>query len=121
MANVFLEKLRGARRIEYFIAIVILALLALQWMNTASVPVEGKSELETRLEDILERIDGTGKVSAMITQREDGSITGVLVVAEDMEDMQTYLNVHNAVKTLLDVELSQIRIIGRSQALGEEL
>lgn len=119
MANGFIEKLRGARKIEVFAAIVVIALLALQWMNTAAISPSGeKSELEVRLESILTQIEGAGRVDAMITQQENGVVTGALIVAEGADDIKTYLNLQNAVKTLLNIDLSQIRIINRAKKYG---
>ena len=118
MAHVFLERLRSARKIEIFAAIVIVSLIALQGLNGWSAPESEKSELELRLESILSRIDGAGQVDAMITQREDGGITGVVVLADGIADVQTYLNVQRAVQTLLDIDLAQIQIIGGTRQFG---
>ena len=114
MASAFWDKLRGARKIEIFAAVVVVALLIMQWINSTSltsVP-SSKTDLEVRLERILSRIDDAGQVSVMITQKEDGTITGILIVADGLKSIGTYLKLQNAVKTLLDVDLSQIKIIG---------
>ena len=64
------------------------------------------------MERILQRIEGAGRVSAMITQGEDGAVTGAVIVAEGLSDVQTYLRVQRAVSALLNVEAAKIEIIG---------
>jgi hypothetical protein len=75
-------------------------------------PLGPGTPLEARVERILQRIEGAGRVSAMITQGEDGAVTGVLIVAEGLSDMQTYLRLQRAVSALLDVVPERIEIIG---------
>lgn len=114
MANGLWEKLRGAHRIELFAALVIAALLALMVINGMDAkPNKGESELELRMERVLSRIDGAGRVSAMITQDEDGRVTGVVVVADGLDDLRTYLCLQRAVEALLGVEAHSIEIIGK--------
>ena len=100
MPKALWDRLRGARGIEY------LALLALAAL------------LESRLERILSGIDGAGSVQVMVTEDGGGNITGALVVAEELEDATAYLNLLNAVTTLLDVESGQVEIIGRAGCFG---
>ena len=113
MLNGLLAKLRGARWIELFAALALAALVGLLLTGLDGYDGGGKKTgLETRLEDILERVDGAGQVSAMITQSEDGGVTGVLIVAERLDSMQTYLRLQRAVATLLGVEIDKIESIG---------
>ena len=72
------DKLRGARRIEIVAALVIAALLGLALLNGISgAGQSGGTPLEERLERILSRIDGVGRVSAMITEDGEGGVAGV--------------------------------------------
>ena len=113
MVNGLLARLRGARGIELFAAIALAALVGLLLMGVGPGSTgSSKTALESRMEDILERVEGAGHVSAMITQSEDGGVTGVLIVVEKLEDMRTYLRLQRAVATLLDVEIDRIEIIG---------
>jgi len=119
MANGFIQNMRGARRIELFAALALAALLALLLMRSGGMDRnEEKTELEMRLERVLARIDGTGDISVMVTQAEDDSVLGVLVIAKGMENVRTYLCVQRAVLALLDVEVSRIEIIGRDGEFG---
>ena len=119
MASGLLERLRGARRIELFLALALAALLALALLGARNDGGEGqKTALEARVERILGQIDGAGRVSAMITEAEDGSVVGVLIVADRLEDVGVYLRLQRAVAALLDIEAEKIEIMGRSGAFG---
>ena len=112
-----LERLRGARGIEWFAALALAALLALMLLKPVSGGGASGTPLETRVERIRRRIEGAGRVSAMITQGEDGAVTGVLIVSEGLSDMKTYLRLQRAVSALLDVAPEHIEIIG-GEAFG---
>ncbi len=119
MATRILEKFRGTRRIELYAVIVVLsalALLGLRGITPSASPQ--KTQLEQRLETILSRIDGTGRVSVMVSEDVGGSATGVMVVADGLSDLSTYLRIQRAVSTLLDIETSRISIIGRDGTFG---
>lgn len=109
-----LAKLRNARRIEIYCLIIIAAAFILLASNGQVHENNEAFSLEARLENILASINGVKNVDAMITQHADeGEIIGVLIVAEGMNGMNTYLEIQSAVKTLLNIELSQIKIIYR--------
>ena len=118
MINVLLDRLRGARRIELFAALAIMALLALLLLGRVSPDSGGKTELEARMERILSDIDGTGSVSVMITEDSGGQVTGALIVASALEDVQTCLNLQSAVSKLLGIDADRIEIIGRDGQFG---
>ena len=118
MVKRLLEGLRGARRIEWFAALALAALLALMLLNfSGDGGGEGGTPLELRVERILGRIEGAGRVSAMITQGEDGAVTGAVIVAEGLSDVRTYLRLQRAVAALLDLAPERIEIIG-GEAFG---
>lgn len=122
MANGLLERLRGARRIELFAALVVASLLALMLVRgSVGSSRPQKTELETRLENILCRIEGAGSVSAMVAQDADGTVTGVLVVADGLSDVRTYLRLQSAVRALLRVDLDRIEIVGGDDGFGGDL
>ena len=117
MVKRLLYALRGARWIEWFAALALAALLALALISHGGGGGETGTPLELRVERILGRIEGAGKVSAMITQGEDGAVTGALIVAEGLSDVQTYLRLQRAVSALLDIGAEKIEIIG-GEAFG---
>ena len=118
MMKRLLERLRGARGFEWFAALALAALLALMLLRPGGDGDASGTPLETRVERILRRIEGAGRVSAMITQGEDGTVTGAVIVAEGLSDVQTYLRLQRAVSALLDVEADRIEIIGGSGTFG---
>ncbi len=113
-----LERLRGARRIEWFAALVLLALLALALTGSrlANPANDGKSDLERRLEGILSRIDGVGQVSVMITVDGEGKPIGAVIVDRELEGVRPALELQAAVRTLLDIDGSRVRVIGRQDS-----
>lgn len=120
MLNALIQRLRGARHIEWFAVIVALALMALLALNHDSGNPTQKTELEQRVERVLSKIDGIGPVSAMINQDESGAVTGAVIVAERLESIGDYLRLQSAVATVLDTEITRIRIIGNGSAIGGE-
>ncbi len=71
---------------------------------------------------MLEQIDGVGHVSAMISLDEEGAVTGAVIVASDLNDVLTGLEIQSAVQALLGVEADRIRVIpgrnGRGGVFG---
>ena len=113
------DRLRGARRIETVAALALAALLALMLLGGRDgVRDAQKTTLERRLERILSGIGGTGHVSAMVTEDEDGGVSGVLIVADGLEDVTTYLRVQRAVLALLETEPDRVEIIGKRDCPG---
>ena len=110
-----LEQLRGARRIEWFVALVLLALLILALTGSRLAGSSEDGSLEQRLERILSSIDGVGEVRVMIAEDGEGRLTGAVIVAKSMKDIRPTLEIQKAVRTLLDIDESRIRVIG---ALG---
>ena len=104
-----LDMLKGARRIELFLALAVAAVLLLQAAGTFSAG--GGTELERRLAGILSQIDGVGRVRVMVTENADGEAEGVLVVAEGANDVGVCLQLQYAVQTLLGTEAARIEIV----------
>ena len=94
---------------------------------------DGATELETRLEAVLSKIEGAGRVSVMLTFKEvNGTIdalsgfaglstgggaqeiTGVVIVAEGGADMKTKLRLIQAAQTVLNVKSSAVLVLPMS-------
>ena len=114
MALGFAERYRGARHIEWFamIALVALAVLLMTGRTRTEAKTPPKSDTEARLEQMLSQLSGVEAVSVMIAQNDQGKATGVLVTARSIRDIRTYLQIQQAVATLLDVEIDRIEIVG---------
>ncbi len=81
-----------------------------------------KTELETKLETILESVEGVGKVRVLLMTGEDkdvqglyasGSekVTGVLVSAEGADNSVSVQNIQQAIMALFQIEAHKIKIM----------
>ena len=108
------DTLRGARRIEIFLLIILIALAGLCIADKGGdVQDNHETPLEVRLKEVLSCINGVEAPEVMVAEDESGEIFGVVVIARGAGDVYTRLDIQNAIKTLLDVELSRIEIIDR--------
>ena len=67
------------------------------------------SQTETRVERLLEEIEGVGNASVMVCETEEG-VQGVVVVCEGANDLQVLLNVREAVSAALGTDPKSIKI-----------
>ena len=101
------EMLRGARRIEFWIcAAAVCALLAIALGGTDS----GSDGVEARMERVLSRIEGAGRVTVMLSGAE-GAPEGAVVAAGGAGDVRVMLELQRAVRALTGLELEKIEIV----------
>lgn len=105
-----MQELRGARRLEIFLAIALAAVAALTIMGDGGTD-GAQTTLEARMERTLSAIEGAGEVKVLINEGDAGEIMGVLVVAEGAGDMRVYLSLQSAVSALVDIDVSRIEIV----------
>lgn len=122
------------------IAIVIIVLIVNAYLSnkdkdtalykdTPASSAESKvtsTELEARLENILSKINGTGKVNVMITytsseaaaSNSSDTVTlkplGAVVIAEGAENLEVRIKIQQAVQTALGIEAHQVKIFRMS-------
>ena len=106
----FMDSLRGARKVEYLALILLIALAVLFWSQNRTSVSASSTDLELRMESTLSQLAGAGDVRVMIAQTDDGSVTGVLIVAEGADDVGVYLALADAAQTLLGVDAKDIEI-----------
>lgn len=81
-----------------------------------------KSELETKLEDLLSKVEGVGKVQALLMTGQEKDpmgfdtgegtkVTGVLIAAEGADDSVTVSNIQQAVMALFQIEAHKIKVM----------
>jgi len=104
----FLEELKGARKIEWFLVLLALAVLLLTQLGDGLSETPHLTEQEKRISAILARIEGAGKVEAMISDRGE---SGILIVAEGADNLLVNLRLQHAVQALLGVEAVRIEIM----------
>lgn len=102
--------LKAARWLELTVAAALICVLLVLAMGSGK---DGAAnDEEARMQRILSRIEGAGRVSVMIAgSGEDGSCTGVVVVATGAEDVGVMLRLQRAVRALTDLDLDRIEII----------
>ena len=105
----FLEEIKMAKRLEWFLLLTAAALLLLVASGNSGNTSALRTESERRLISVLDRIDGAGETDALIM--ESNGRTSVLVIAEGADDMSVYLRILQAVRTMFNLELSDIEII----------
>lgn len=125
-----LKKLKNVKNIEFIACVFILAiaLLLFSLLNGSTKSGDKQTEVSTsssgteiekRLENILEQIEGAGDVSVMITYESEVSsgggneISGVLVVSSGAENIKVRLNLLQAVKTALNVDVKIVEIFDK--------
>lgn len=80
---------------------------------------ETKTELESKLETLLENVEGVGAVKVMLmTDSAQGmygtggnEVTGVLIVAEGADNSVTVRKIQEAVMALFQIDAHKIRIM----------
>ena len=112
-------RMREAGASKYLMLALFAALILLLYgMKPESEKTSEKTPLETRLSDVLSQIEGAGRVSAMVTETEEG-ILGVLIVCEGAENLTVRLRVQEAARTLLGVENEKIGVVKMGGAVSE--
>ena len=109
MLAVIAKRLKGARRLEIFILVAVVAAAVLMSMKT---PGSGSaSPMETRMERVLSAIEGAGRVKVLINENDEGGICGVLVVADGAGNLSVRMRLMSAVKATLGTDMSQVEIV----------
>lgn len=67
------------------------------------------SDLESRIENILGKIDGVGKVSVLLTYA-DESLEGIVIVAEGVNNLDTKVNIISAVEAVTGLGKHKIKV-----------
>ena len=114
-----MEKLRGARHIEWVMLAIALAALILLGVGGSSDSGEESTRLERRLESILSCIEGAGRVRVLVHSEEEAAAfayqeektAGVLVVAEGAGNLKVNMELQRAVQALLGLQAEQIEIL----------
>jgi len=67
------------------------------------------SDLERRIENILGKIDGVGKVSVLLTY-DNESLEGIVIVAEGVNNLDTKVNIISAVEAVTGLGKHKIKV-----------
>ena len=139
MSNGFFKKVSDtfkefSKKDAAICAVVIIAMFAVgvyinknkdtyAYKNTPDAPshsTDVSTELEVRLENILSKINGVGKVDVMITydaepvSAESNAATskplGAIVIAEGADNLEVRIKIQQSVQTVLGIEARQVKI-----------
>ncbi len=69
------------------------------------------TEIEIRLENILEKMEGVGEVKVMVTYQDNDEVEGIAVIADGGGDSVIVKNITEVVQALFDVESHKIKVI----------
>lgn len=116
--NPFVKKVFRSKKLRLVISAIIIALALIIYSGVSEKKTEEAStvmdEEETRLSKVLSSIEGAGQVEVMIV-REDGVVTGVLVVAEGAKDIGVMLKLLDATSTVMGVDKSVVEVYQMEQ------
>ena len=116
--NPFVKKVFRSKKLRLVISAIIIALALIIYSGVGEKKTEEvravMDEEETRLSKVLSSIEGAGQVEVMIV-REDGVVTGVLVVAEGAKDIGVMLKLLDATSTVMGVDKSVVEVYQMEQ------
>lgn len=75
------------------------------------------SPIEEKLETMLEKIEGVGEVSILLTYKED-KLEGAVVVASGAENVKTKLAIINSIETATGLGKHKIQVYEMKNSLG---
>lgn len=70
--------------------------------------------IERRLSSVLSQIIGAGNVDVLVTEKPDGEIMGVLVIADGAKELTVRTELMRAAMTALDVPASSVEVFARN-------
>lgn len=102
------------------ILLVVIAIPTKKTTNSSSeadfiTNEERKTDLESRLESTLAKMQGVGEVHVMITFRENDIPEGIVVIAEGGRNAVVVRNITDVVQALFNVDSHKIKVIEKNQ------
>jgi hypothetical protein len=92
------------------LAIVIFAMAQLVFRGNKNTELTfHENEIEQRVSNLLEEIEGVGSAEVMICETEEG-VKSVVVVCDGAKDLQVLLNVREAVGSALGIQQNAVKI-----------
>lgn len=76
---------------------------------------QNETDMEKRLENLLQQMHGVGEVHTMITYREDKQVEGIVIIADGGGDAVIVRNITEVVRALFDVDSHKIKVIEKNQ------
>ena len=73
------------------------------------------TDMEKRLQNLLQKMQGVGEVHTMITYRNDKQVEGIVIIADGGGDAVVVRNITDVVRALFDVDSHKIKVIEKKQ------
>lgn len=108
------ERLRGVRHIEWVMLCIACAAVLIV-MGGAQEASGSSTQLEKRMERVLESVEGAGRVRVMVNESPQGTVQGVLVVAQGADNLRVVMELERAVCALMDIDSSQIEVLSMAR------
>ena len=74
-----------------------------------------ETDMEKRLQGLLQQMQGVGVVHTMITYRDDKQVEGIVIIADGGGDAVVVRNITEVVRALFDVDSHKIKVIEKKQ------
>ncbi len=106
------------KQVVVFLLVGILLLVVSIPTKTKSTSIrqdESHTELELRLQAILEKTEGVGNVDVMITSKNRDEVEGVAIVADGADNAVVVRTVTEIVQALFSVDSHKIKVIKGNQ------
>lgn len=98
------------------ILLVVIAIPAGGGATTSESEERYALDEELRLKNVLEKMEGVGNVSVMITFQKSDEIEGVVVIADGGGNAVVVRNITEVVQALFDVDSHKIKVIRGNQS-----
>lgn len=74
-----------------------------------------ETDMEKRLENLLEQMQGVGEVHTMITYQKDNLVEGIVIIADGGGNAVVVRNITEVVQALFAVDSHKIKVIEKNQ------
>ena len=123
------KRLKSIKHIEVIIAVLFALIVLLVYFSSTANPEANRqnissnstytSQVEAKLETLLSKIDGAGKIDVMVMCESEGvqpedqipSIKSAVVVASGASDVFVRLEIIKAVEALLKIDAKNIEVL----------
>lgn len=131
--KMFSSKDKKIENLIFLLAILIITLICINYIMeddektdekkkyagavlASSTDIDSNS-LEERIESILQKINGVGKVSVLLTYNEE-ELEGIVIVAEGASNLQTKVNIISAVEAVTGLGKHKIKVYEMKESGG---
>ena len=100
---------------KLYIMFLGIGLILLVFSTSFSGTQSNDSKLEIRLKTVLEKIDGVGEISVMISSNANNEVEGVVVVARGAENPTVRMIINDAAIAVLGVKPHKIQVYAQKK------